>query len=180
MVFPKHYVGRYPKLAKHLSENGFIVYSMEMVSREIVHPKNYVVDVVAVKSNEIWAFEYKSFNDPVKKAKLQVENYVKCFDRVVVVAENLTALTRHREFFRELGVGVWWVKDNVFEVLDEPQLQNPTLLKKPNFYHNCNSIRDVMMSKFKRYMGLQKYRKLSLHQKDLKTMFVRQSEDQTE
>jgi len=180
MVFPKHYVGRYHKLAKHLSENGFMVYSMEMVSREIVHEKNYVVDVAAVKSNEIWAFEYKSFNDPVKKAKLQVENYVKCFDQVVVVAENLTDLTRHREFFREIGVGVWWVKDNVFEVLDESQLQNPTPLKNPTIYRNCKSIRDVMMSKFKRYMGLQKYRKISPHQKDLETMFVRQSEDTKE
>lgn len=164
MPYPKKYVGHYHNLANYLSMNNFKVYSMEMVAQEVVNRKNYVVDVVAIRSRTIWAFEYKSNADPVQRAIAQVENYVKCFDYVVIVAENLNDLTKHRETFRKLGVGTWHIKGSKITVLDEPIIQEPTNLKKPidiiygQRYQNCKSIQDIMMERFQRNMGMKKRR----------------------
>ncbi|MBA7637514.1 hypothetical protein ES703_45159 [subsurface metagenome] len=159
MPYPKKYVGRYSNLVDFLSAQGFAVYPMEMVCQEVVHEKNYLVDVVGKKGNCIWAFEYKSRNDSVKRAVLQVENYRKCFDYVVVVAEKIRDLFKFRDTFKKLGVGVWHIKNGKVTVLDEPTLQPPTPLSESAIYHTqCKTIRDVMMDKFMINTGRKKKR----------------------
>lgn len=160
MPYPKRYVGHYHNLAKYLNEKGFRVYPMEMVAESVVNERNYVVDVVAMKDRSIWAFEYKSRFDQVKRAIKQVENYVKCFDYVVVVAENLRDLTKYREDFRSLGVGTWHIQGLEITCLDEPKLQEPSVPKCQYRTNNqwFNSLRDRMMDRFMRNTGLWKKR----------------------
>jgi Holliday junction resolvase len=159
--YPKRYVGHYGNLAGYLEKKDFQVYPMEMVAHQIVHEKNFVVDVVALKDRSIWAFEYKSRGDPVKRAILQVENYLKCVDYVVLVAEDLKDLTNFRETFRKLGAGTWYIKGCEVSELDQPVLQVPTIPKfSPrlygNCYRDCSTIRDMMYEKFLHNMGLRK------------------------
>jgi hypothetical protein len=158
MGYPKKYVGHYHWLAEWLSDNGFKVYPMEMYCEPVLVTRGephlcwerygkyeYVdderhwlygaVDVVAWKNKQIWAFEVKHKGDKIKTAILQTGNYAKYFDYSCVVAEDLKELTKHREKFRALGVGVYWANMPNIMVLDEPKLQNPEPEHRNRYYN---------------------------------------------
>jgi len=159
MPYPKKYVGYYHNLVEYLNGQGFAIYPMEMAAKEVVNEKHYFVDVVAMKDNKIWAFEYKSYNDSVKRAILQIENYRKCFDFAVVVGTNLRKLLKYRDVFQKLGAGLWHLKRGKVTVLEEPKKQPPIPLTEPSLYHpQCKTIRDVMMDKFLINTGRKKKR----------------------
>ena len=177
--YPDHYVGHYGNLVAYLRSKDFQVYPMEMVAESVVHEKNFVVDVAAIKDRKIWAFEYKTRTDPVKRAILQAENYLKCFDFVVVVAENLSDLTNHRAIFRRLGAGTWFIKGYEVSELDQPILQVPTIPKFSPWkygrcYKDCVSIRDMMYEKFLHNTGLKKVAVWQRQKKPVKVEVGRQ------
>ena len=161
MGYPKTYVGNYKWLADWLSKHGFKVYPMEMYCESVherwnpylrwervgQYPKGYevvdfledhwlygAVDVVAWQNGKIWAFEVKHKGDKVKTALLQTANYAKYFDYSCVVAEDLKELTKHREKFKALGVGVYWAGKEGITLLDEPKLQNPEIEHRNKYY----------------------------------------------
>jgi hypothetical protein len=127
------------------------------------HKQNRFVDVVAMKGNHIYAFEYKSATDYILRAVEQVENYRQSFDFVVVVAEiprfdislNPTRGIRIKEFI-QLGVGIWAVEFKGKIIDSETHLTfktNPhfTIICEPKLQTPIPRNREWVIAKFKRY-----------------------------
>lgn len=170
MGYPKRYVGRYPFLAKWLVSQGHIVYPMEMICQpvpvkkgpvfrveNVKHPFEYqeihylygAVDVVSMFHGKLWAWEFKSQNDSVKRAALQVENYRRSFDYVSVVVEDLGKLDsvvkktdlRISTMLKHLGVGIYWLNNGKIELVEAPKLQVPE-----------KALREDLVNRFRRYV----------------------------
>lgn len=147
MGFPNHYVGHYPVLAKWLEGQSHIVYPYEMFCNPVhVSAKKPswnagngkydiyrgqslygMVDVVSYFKEKLWAWEYKSQTDSLKRALLQLSNYARSFD-FVCLASVMTPNGNLYDKLRELGAGIYPELPSAekgFLPLDEPKLQTP-------------------------------------------------------
>lgn len=146
MGFPRHYVGHYSVLAKWLEGQGHIVYSYEMFCNPVhvsaqkpswnagngkydiyrSHSLYGLVDVVSYYHEKLWAWEYKSQTDSLKRGFLQLTNYARSFD-YVCLASVMSPMGNLYDKLRELGAGVYPELPGTegFMMLDEPKLQKP-------------------------------------------------------
>lgn len=134
MPYPRMYVGRYQHLVDWLRLRGHIVYNYEMWC----HPMAYTtkdlrtryhyayVDVVSWFRNNLYAWEYKSQNDNVKRGVEQCINYARSFNYVCLAAEG-SILGDSYDRLRKLGAGVYAEVQNGFTELEKPKLQSPVL-----------------------------------------------------
>lgn len=159
MGIPKKYVGHYRSLASHLTNQGFFVYPYEILCYwlQSPHPRNKAVDVGAKKGADLYAFEYKSSHDSIKRAIFQVENYRVNFDYVIVVAEiprkdcylsgSIRRMNKYIQTLVSLGAGIWTIRKKIdgweVEEVNTPERQKPLKLN-----------RDYMLRKFMRAEGL--------------------------
>jgi hypothetical protein len=145
--FPNHYVGHYPVLAKWLEGLGHIVYPYEMFCNPVhvsakkpswnccsgkndryeSHSLYGMVDVVSWFGERLWAWEYKSQTDSLKRGFLQLSNYARSFD-FVCLACVITPISPLYDKLRDLGAGIYPELPSIedgFLPLDEPKLQKP-------------------------------------------------------
>jgi hypothetical protein len=127
---------------------GHVVYPMEMDNVGSDYQALYgLVDVVSMFHNKLWAWEYKSCGDSVKRAVLQVENYRRSFDYVSVVVEDLGKLDSLIKkkglliftLLKQLGAGIYWCKGEKFDVVMLPIEQIPE-----------KSLHDDLVNRFRR------------------------------
>lgn len=145
MGYPRKYVGHYPHLASWLRSQGHSVYPMEMICNPVHVPKKEpafiskdgipyyehqnlygAVDVVTFYGGKIWAWEYKSQGDSLKRALSQLTNYARSFDYVCLAS----VIMPHGELYdklRDLGSGLYAEVNGGFMVVDEPKQQKPIL-----------------------------------------------------
>ncbi len=92
-------------LLRFLESKGFKPHPLEVFCPSPTH--NWV-DVAAVKGADLWAFEYKSRSDSIRRGLEQCVSYSSAFDYVVIVADRhrVTASPYFSKFKRE-GFGVW-------------------------------------------------------------------------
>ena len=92
-------------LVRFLESNGFKPHPHEVFCASATH---CWVDVAAAKGSDLWAFEYKSRSDSIKRGFEQCLAYSYAFNYVVLVADRrrVTANPYFSKFKRE-GFGVW-------------------------------------------------------------------------
>lgn len=138
MGYPRKYVGHYHLLAEWLKNNSHAVYPMEMFCEpvrvgDLDTPNGYLrarhlygyVDVVSYFSGKLYAWEYKSRHDNIKRALSQLENYSRSFDFVSLVAQDLKKLTNIRDKLRAIGAGSYYLQGGTYCLLDSPRQQTP-------------------------------------------------------
>jgi hypothetical protein len=95
---------KYEALQQYLNSFAYRCYPGELELKGEVHP---FVDMSAYKNGDFWAFEYKSFADPVKKGIEQCIGYARWFHYVTLVTErNLTPQSKYYGTCKELGFGI--------------------------------------------------------------------------
>jgi len=141
MGYPSKYVGRYPHLAKWLKKIGHAVYPMEMRCKPIfVERPNRKwrnertaflygnVDVVSYFQDELWAWEYKSQTDSLKRGYFQLQNYALYFDRVCLATE-ASLSGKWYEKIVDIGAGVFAECAEGFILVEEPKLNQTNTLR---------------------------------------------------
>ena len=107
------------QLVSFLRAEGFQVHPDEVYCPAIVH---CWVDVAALKSQDYWAFEYKSRKDSIKRGLEQCRSYSRAFNYVVLVADRHRATASpYFDKFKRDGFGVWSHAENRFNPLLQPQ-----------------------------------------------------------
>ena len=106
-------------LVGFLKSNGFRPHPLEVFCPSTKH---CWVDVAAVKDQDLWAFEYKSRSDSMRRGFEQCRSYSRSFNYVVLVADRyrVTSSPYFRKFKRE-GFGVWRHYGNSFIPIVEPK-----------------------------------------------------------
>ncbi len=92
-------------LLRFLESSGFKPHPLEVFCPSSTH---CWVDVAAAKGSDLWAFEYKSRQDSIRRGFEQCLSYSRAFNYVVLVADRrrVTASPYFSRFKRE-GFGVW-------------------------------------------------------------------------
>jgi hypothetical protein len=92
-------------LLNFLKSSGFKPHPLEVFCPS---PKHCWVDVAAAKGPDLWAFEYKSRSDSIRRGFEQCRSYARAFNYVVLVADRhrVTSSPYFTKFKRE-GFGVW-------------------------------------------------------------------------
>jgi len=92
-------------LLKFLESCGFKPHPLEVFCPSSRH---CWVDVAAAKGPDLWAFEYKSRSDSIRRGFEQCRSYSRAFNYVVLVADRhrVTSSPYFNKFKRE-GFGVW-------------------------------------------------------------------------
>ena len=92
-------------LLKFLRLSGFNPHPLEVFCPSSRH---CWVDVAAAKGPDLWAFEYKSRADSIRRGFDQCQSYARAFNFVVLVADRhrVTSSPYFSKFKRE-GFGVW-------------------------------------------------------------------------
>ncbi len=190
MGYPKKYVGHYPNLASWLLTQGHAVYPMEMFCEPVrvynkepswfykngqphydYHDLYGCVDVISMFGNKIWAWEYKSKNDSLRRGLKQLANYAKAFDYVCLVAEKPPINEIYEEYLA-LGAGVYHVlKGCNIEMLDAPELKAPNSI-----------LHDKLLTRFRRYVFPNEHAKTQrmLMDKEKREEFLRHHKPLTE
>jgi hypothetical protein len=106
-----------------LKQEGFTLYPGEL---DCNTPNHRWVDIAACKDDSLWAFEFKSRGDSLKRGLSQCLAYSLAFDYVVLIAQG-KRLTRSRLFqeFRKGGIGLWSLHGSRFLKISEPKPQRP-------------------------------------------------------
>ena len=93
------------RLLRFLESSGFKPHPLEVFCPSSSH---CWVDVAAVKGFDLWAFEYKSRSDSIRRGLEQCQSYSSAFNYVVLVADRrrVTTSPYFGKFKRE-GFGVW-------------------------------------------------------------------------
>lgn len=169
MGYPRHYVGRYPALAQWLLTQGHRVYPMEMFCQPVAvkmgpiikmdyvkHPYEYQethylygnVDVVSMRQDKLYGWEYKSKGDDVTRAINQLANYARSFNYVCLAVQDLTPLDRLirkkglylKTIFQNMGAGIYFENGAVFDELYAPKEQTP-----------IQRLNEDLINRFRRY-----------------------------
>jgi len=92
-------------LLRFLELGGFKPHPLEVYCPSLTH---CWVDVAAAKGPDLWAFEYKSRSDSIRRGLEQCRSYSRAFNYVVLVADRqrVTASPYFSKFKRE-GFGIW-------------------------------------------------------------------------
>ena len=105
MMRPHPYLSAREDLIRFLKSGGFRPHP-----REVFCPstKHCWVDVAALKGPDLWAFEYKSRSDSIRRGFEQCRSYSCAFNYVVLVADR-SRVTASPYFgkFKQEGFGVW-------------------------------------------------------------------------
>ena len=105
MICGRAYASAREDLLAFLESMGFKPHPREVYCPS---PKHCWVDVAALKGSDLWAFEYKSRSDSMRRGFEQCRSYARAFNYVVLVADRLrvTSSPYFSKFLRE-GFGVW-------------------------------------------------------------------------
>lgn len=100
------------KLVNHLYKKNRIYSDSVIVSELTIGGFARRVDLVTANSNELIAYEIKSASDNLSRLSGQIDDYLKYFDKVIVVADSkhidsILKLTPH-------NVGVWELSNEQF------------------------------------------------------------------
>ncbi|MBN3160315.1 sce7726 family protein [Pectobacterium brasiliense] len=93
------------KLIKHLQEKGQVSENSILVSELTVGNFSRRVDLVIATQKELIAYEIKSASDNLTRLSGQVEDYLKYFDKVIVVADSRHIKSALQQTPK--NVGVW-------------------------------------------------------------------------
>ena len=105
MMYTTPYASARGDLLRFLRSSGFKPHPLEVFCPSSRH---CWVDVAAARGPDLWAFEYKSRSDSIRRGFEQCQSYARSFNYVVLVAD------RHRvtsspyfSKFKRKGFGVW-------------------------------------------------------------------------
>ena len=106
-------------LLRFLRSNGFKPHPREVFCPSSRH---CWVDVAAAKGSDLWAFEYKSRSDSIRRGFEQCQSYARAFNYVVLVADRrrVTSSPYFGKFKRE-GFGVWGRSRSGFYAIVAPE-----------------------------------------------------------
>ena len=124
VAFIRSYASARGDLLEFLESTGFIPHPLEVFCPS---PKHCWVDVAAVKGPDLWAFEYKSRSDSIRRGFEQCRSYARAFNYVVLVADRLrvTSSPYFSKFLRE-GFGVWRHNGSGFYSIVPPKRRSIT------------------------------------------------------
>jgi len=119
MNFAGPYASARDDLLKFLKSSGFKPHPLEVFCPSSRH---CWVDVAAAKGPDLWAFEYKSRSDSIRRGLEQCQSYARAFNYVVLVADRyrVTSSPYFGKFKRE-GFGVWSHKQGGFYAIVAPE-----------------------------------------------------------
>jgi len=105
MICAGPYASARKDLLKFLRTSGFKPHPLEVFCPSSRH---CWVDVAAAKGSDLWAFEYKSRSDSIKRGLEQCQSYARAFNFVVLVVDRYR-VTSSPYFveFKRVGFGVW-------------------------------------------------------------------------
>ena len=105
MICAGPYASARKDLLKFLRTSGFKPHPLEVFCPSSRH---CWVDVAAAKGSDLWAFEYKSRSDSIKRGLEQCQSYARAFNFVVLVVDRYR-VTSSPYFveFKRAGFGVW-------------------------------------------------------------------------
>lgn len=105
MIRARPYPSARGDLLRFLESGGFKPHPLEVFCPSSSH---CWVDVAAAKGPDLWAFEYKSRSDSIRRGLEQCQSYSCAFNYVVLVADRrrVTASPYFSKFKRE-GFGIW-------------------------------------------------------------------------
>jgi len=131
------------QLVSFLRTQGFRVHPDEVYCPAVEH---CWVDVAALKGVDFWAFEYKSWNDSIKRGLEQCESYSHAFNYVVLVADRHRATASpYFAHFKRNGFGVWSHTENGFNPLLQPQRRTVARQSKHIIERQFNRLRTQPM-----------------------------------
>jgi hypothetical protein len=121
MIRTRPYPSARVNLVRFLESSGFKPHPLEVFCPSSNH---CWVDVAATKGPDLWAFEYKSRSDSIRRGLEQCQSYSCAFNYVVLVADRrrVTASPYFSKLKRE-GFGVWRHSGTAFYSILTPRRQ---------------------------------------------------------